>query len=119
MRSLGWIMLVCAATLLLAPSLPVFAAGPPELMQTDSQVAVKSDGELGVVYRLAFRETDSRSQITTLGPLDPGHILRGAEIEGPRGKRGHNAFQQRRRLLYRPVRLLDPSGRDLHGDDPL
>ena len=59
---------------------PAFAAGPPNLIQIDSQVAVKNDGSLGITYRLTFRETDSRNQISSLGPLDSGHSIRSAEI---------------------------------------
>src|SRR5512136_2579625 len=73
---------------LLLPALTVFAAGPPDLTQVDGQVAVKSDGGLGITYKLTFRETESRNQITTLGPLDPGHGLRASDIEGSDGKRG-------------------------------
>lgn len=79
---------MCVIAVLLIPPSLAYAAGPPDLVQADGQVAVKSDGSLGITYKLTFRETESRNQITTLGPLDPGHSLRGAEIEGSDGKRG-------------------------------
>ena len=78
-------------TLLMLPALsaaPAHAAGPPDLTQVDGQVAVKSDGSLGITYKLTFHETESRNQITTLGPLDPGHAIRTSDIEGSDGKRG-------------------------------
>ena len=89
MKPLARIMLITFVLMLLMlpATVPAFAAGPPDLTQVDGQVAVKSDGTLGITYKLTFRETESRNQITTLGPLDPGHSLRNSEIEGSDGKR--------------------------------
>src|SRR5512136_2580173 len=86
MKPLARIILITFVLMLLTVA-PAFAAGPPDLTQVDGQVAVKSDGGLGITYKLTFRETESRNQITTLGPLDPGHVLRNSDIEGSDGKR--------------------------------
>src|SRR5512136_142335 len=86
MKPLARIILITFVLMLLTVA-PAFAAGPPDLTQVDGQVAVKSDGTLGITYKLTFRETESRNQITTLGPLDPGHVLRNSDIEGSDGKR--------------------------------
>jgi len=57
------------------------AARPPILTKADSQVAVLGDGALDIKYRLTFRETESRSGITTMGPFDPGRQMLDYHVE--------------------------------------
>lgn len=64
-------LLSVAAILVMVLAVPVHAA--PTITQVHSQVAVLQDGRLQVRYRLTFEDDASRTQITTIGPFDPGH----------------------------------------------
>jgi len=95
---------IAITVLIFLAVVPTFAAGPPDLTLADSQVAVRSDGSLGITYKLSFRETEGRSQITTLGPLDAGHSLRSSEIEGSDGKRSQLSLSSKGGGLDRRTR---------------
>ena len=57
------------------------AAGPPVITKVQSQVSVLQDGMLDIKYDLTFRETESRSGITTMGPFDSGHEIVESTVE--------------------------------------
>ena len=78
-RLAGVSLVVLGLCLFLAAQ--VGAAGPPIITQAESQVAVLGDGGLDVKYRLTFHETEPRSGITTMGPLDAGHRMLDYHIE--------------------------------------
>lgn len=75
------VLLTLWLVLLLGGALPVHAAEPPQLLKAESQVALQSDGNLDIKYRLTFREVDVRSGITTIGPFDMGHTILDSTIE--------------------------------------
>ncbi|MCL7455368.1 MAG: hypothetical protein M8467_20220, partial [Anaerolineae bacterium] len=73
----GQILLVLCALLLWV--LPAHAA--PALTLVNSQVTVLQDGRLQVRYQLTFVDDGRRTQITNIGPFDPGHSQIAADLE--------------------------------------
>ena len=65
----------------LASTLTFQSNQPPVIENAGSQVTVRSDGSLDIIYRLTFRETASRRGITKMGQFDPGHQMLDAQIE--------------------------------------
>ncbi|MGD8399230.1 MAG: hypothetical protein PVG11_10285, partial [Anaerolineae bacterium] len=64
-----------------APALGTPARAAPALTQVESQVVVQEDGRLRIRYRLTFVDDASRTQITEIGPFDPGHTGAEGHIE--------------------------------------
>ena len=63
--------LLLAMLFLVTVASPAIAA--PIITHVESQVVILENSRLQVRYRLTFVDDDSRSQITTMGPFDPGH----------------------------------------------
>jgi len=78
-RTVRVVLLALALALILIGAAPAHAA--PTLAHIESQVTVLQDGRLQVKYRLTFIDDDSRTQITTIGPFDPGHSQLQAHLE--------------------------------------
>ena len=74
---LGFLLLTL--TLVMFWAIPAHAA--PALTEIHSQVTVLEDGRLQIKYRLTFVDDDSRTQIATMGPFDPGHTQLEAHLE--------------------------------------
>jgi len=100
MKPLVRILLVAFILVLLTlPAVaPAFAAGPPDLTQIDSQVALKTMAAWA--SRTAhLPETESRNQISSLGPARCGPFDSQREIEGSDGSVERFRYRARRQLL--------------------